>query len=285
MTADWTRVRTRSLERISTRITNEVREINRVVLDVTSKPPGTIEWEYRHPCVADPRLFRLGQATEFSRGSRSVEPSAPGTCGGVPTRTSTSRCTTATASYVIAAVLADPGRGRVFAWSSWPMRRAEPFGRRGAAWTTRAARPGRSCRDSGIAGSRCRVARLSLPGRRGARKPSEARAIGGCSSISTRPRRTGAGRGRVAEPEDQRRRRASQRRGRGGWPRRRSPAAPLRPGPGRRPAGQIPVAPSARTPRSPAWRPPRPTPTRSGGHEPGNVIDARRSPRRGLARD
>ena len=33
------------LERISTRITNEVREINRVVLDLTSKPPGTIEWE------------------------------------------------------------------------------------------------------------------------------------------------------------------------------------------------------------------------------------------------
>jgi GMP synthase (glutamine-hydrolysing) len=45
MTADWTRISHDVLAHISTRITNEVAGINRVVVDITSKPPGTIEWE------------------------------------------------------------------------------------------------------------------------------------------------------------------------------------------------------------------------------------------------
>jgi len=45
MTADWFRMPTDVLSKISNKIVNSVKGINRVVYDITSKPPGTIEWE------------------------------------------------------------------------------------------------------------------------------------------------------------------------------------------------------------------------------------------------
>jgi GMP synthase (glutamine-hydrolysing) len=45
MTADWTRLPSEILARMSNRIINEVKGVNRVVFDISSKPPGTIEWE------------------------------------------------------------------------------------------------------------------------------------------------------------------------------------------------------------------------------------------------
>ncbi len=93
MTADWTRLPYDVQSRISNRITNEVREVNRVVLDVTSKPPGTIEWRVTPAregvgyCCRGGWPGRADLEVEPDNRHHDAEGAEPGVLAGAPLRT------------------------------------------------------------------------------------------------------------------------------------------------------------------------------------------------------